>query len=161
MRACQAIPLLCPRHRPAGNVLITEHWLDRCVQAEKGPHLLRDHRPVRLHILVAQDQEARSRECGTPRPQTRRVVIIVVVCCLRPPNVESASRAAGANLQGRAFVPMDKTVYRPRSTHRVAQHRDQFIRPRHPQYRAFDDARRPQIDRVPWRAVARDFVGRQ
>lgn len=51
--ACQAIPCLrCPCNRPAGDVVITEHWLDRCVQAEKGPYLLRDHRPVRLHILV-------------------------------------------------------------------------------------------------------------
>ena len=119
--ACQAIPCLrCPCNRPAGDVVITEHWLDRCVQAEKGPYLLRDHRPVRLHIFVAQDQEARSRECGTPRPQTRRVVIGVVVCRRRPTIVESACRAPGAILQGRAGVPMEETLYRPRSTYGIA-----------------------------------------
>ena len=58
-KACQAIPCSrCTRNSPAGNVTITEHWLDRCVQAEKGPHLLRDDLPVCLHSIIAQDQEA-------------------------------------------------------------------------------------------------------
>ena len=77
------MPLLCPRHRPAGNVAITEHSLDRCVQAEKGPHLLRDHivpfvSKSSLHRIKKLD---RGNAAPQPRPQTRRVVIIIVVCC--------------------------------------------------------------------------------
>ena len=56
--------LRCPRNRPAGNVVITEHWLTRCVQAEKGLHLLRDHRPVRLHILVVHLSKVHARGQG-------------------------------------------------------------------------------------------------